>query len=68
MVLKYWKNGSDYEKGINSCESFSAGDSTKRCILNNGKCEAHYDNCDFNGATQQTCAVNIPSDPTKECV
>ena len=62
------KECSDYEKGINSCESLSAGDSTKRCILNNGKCEAHYDNCDFNGATQQTCAVNIPSDPTKECV
>ena len=34
------KECSDYEKGITSCESLSAGDNTKRCILNNDKCEA----------------------------
>ena len=29
---------------------------------------SHHNNCNFNGATQQTCVANIPSDETKECV
>ena len=63
------KECGDYEEGITtSCVTLSAGGNNKRCILNNGKCESHYNTCSLLGTNQQSCEANIPSDAANECV
>jgi len=61
------KECNDYEEGLNICNSLSAG-SSKNCILNNGNCESHYINCNFDGVNEEKCKANIPADSTQECV
>ena len=61
------KECDDYKSGDN-CEILSAG-TNKRCILNNGKCEAHYNKCvDYtNDVDKEKCESNIPSNTFTEC-
>ena len=60
----------DYEtdKEID-CESLEAGDS-KRCILNNGICEAHFSQCGnfSSGAYKTKCEANIPINSNHKCI
>ena len=48
----------------NNCIDLKAGDG-QRCVLYNGNCEAHKDEC--NGLTQNKCENNIPKLNTKKC-
>ena len=62
------KECSDYEEGLNDCESLDPKGENKRCVLNNGKCESHFNKCNLLGTNQQTCEANIPKDKSHECV
>ena len=55
-------------KGI-ICESLEAGES-KRCILNNGICEAHFSKCEYfsSDAYKIKCEANIPIDYSHKCI
>ena len=46
-----------------------AGDS-KRCILNNGVCEAHFSECEYisSEASKTKCETNIPSNYKHKCI
>ena len=60
------KECSEYEEGKTTCEYYDAGTS-KRCVLNNDKCEPHYNECTLIGKDKQLCEGNIPLDSSKEC-
>ena len=48
------------------CETLSAGDNKKRCILSDlGVCESHYKDC--SDASREECSNNIPEEDTKKC-
>ena len=51
------------------CELLEAGDS-KRCILNNGVCEAHFSECEYisSEASKTKCETNIPSNYKHKCI
>ena len=60
----------EYEQGKNLCKSLDPGDSTtKRCLLYNGVCKAHYKNCgDFiTGVDEIKCEANIPLNSLHKC-
>ena len=62
--VKELKECSEYATLGGNCIDLKAGDG-KRCVLYNGNCEAHKDEC--NGLPQNKCENNIPKLNTKKC-
>ena len=58
------KECSEYATLGDNCIDLKAGDG-KRCVLYNGNCKAHKDEC--NGLAQIECENNIPKSNTKKC-
>ena len=61
--VKELKECSEYPTAGN-CTDLKAEDG-KRCVLYNGECKAHKDEC--TGLTQNDCENNIPKSNTKKC-
>ena len=62
------KKCSDYDKQI-PCESLYAG-TNSRCILKNGECQTHYNNCESftSNVDEIKCKRNIPSNNSQKCI
>ena len=60
------KECNEHEEGKTTCSDLDAGIS-KRCVLSNGECKSHYNDCNIPGTNKEFCEANIPSDPSKEC-
>ena len=70
VCTEVYKTCDDYDSSSSmTCSSLSAGDN-KRCILNDNKCESHYNHCyDFTtGVDAAKCKANIPSSSNYKCV
>lgn len=62
---KELKECADHDSKDN-CIDLKAGEN-QRCVLLNGKCQSHYDDCS-QVTDQNICNSNIPKDTSKKCV
>ena len=61
------KECADYDSKDNNCINLKAGENQRCVLLNDGKCQSHYDDCS-QVTGQNSCYSNIPKDTSKKCV